>query len=268
MFDLTCNSKYDLKSGIYQIKCLANNKVYIGQSIDLNNRYIQHISALRKNNHENYKLQKDFNFFKENNFEFNILSVCPQEMLNHLEDFYIKKYDSVINGYNLINGTMKYRPKGDQSFEIYENEVDKFIKKYINNFYDTDNLDICNIKDLYKEFNLFFYDDISIDFIKQILIKLNLGFFNKINDKYIESLEISEYCAFYIPKEKDKYIKKIKARNKQILKEQKQITYNSVKFKFKDTNTLSELILKNRLEHEYGNYEILLSLDKIVFKRS
>lgn len=43
--------------GIYKILNTANNKVYIGSSININNRWAKHKALLRHNKHENPKLQ-------------------------------------------------------------------------------------------------------------------------------------------------------------------------------------------------------------------
>ena len=47
--------------GIYYIKNIVNNNMYIGQSINIKTRFSCHKSALNKNRHYNEKLQKDFN---------------------------------------------------------------------------------------------------------------------------------------------------------------------------------------------------------------
>ena len=58
---------------IYQIKCLENNKIYIGYTINFNIRKNKHLSALRNNVGHCESLQLDFNKFGEHNFEFLII---------------------------------------------------------------------------------------------------------------------------------------------------------------------------------------------------
>lgn len=44
-------------SGIYVIRNLINNKIYIGSAINLNNRWFSHRNKLNNNNHVNRHLQ-------------------------------------------------------------------------------------------------------------------------------------------------------------------------------------------------------------------
>ncbi|MFW6122530.1 MAG: GIY-YIG nuclease family protein [Petrotogales bacterium] len=48
-------------SGIYNIICLPNQKVYIGSSNNIYRRYYLHLYELRKNKHTNIHLQRAFN---------------------------------------------------------------------------------------------------------------------------------------------------------------------------------------------------------------
>jgi hypothetical protein len=56
--------------GVYMILCLVNNKRYYGESKNVSVRLSQHRSRLRQNIHENLELQRDFNIYTEENFEF------------------------------------------------------------------------------------------------------------------------------------------------------------------------------------------------------
>lgn len=57
-----------LKSGLYIITCIPEQKHYIGQSENVVRRINAHKSHLKRNVHENTALQKDFNFYGEKNF--------------------------------------------------------------------------------------------------------------------------------------------------------------------------------------------------------
>jgi group I intron endonuclease len=61
--------------GIYKIENKANGKVYIGQSANINKRWIEHRSNLNNNRHPNRKLQNAWNNYGQDNFDFNILEV-------------------------------------------------------------------------------------------------------------------------------------------------------------------------------------------------
>ena len=59
--------------GIYKITNLKNQKFYIGQSKDLNNREHNHFYQLERNEHHNEILQNSFNKHGKENFIFEVL---------------------------------------------------------------------------------------------------------------------------------------------------------------------------------------------------
>jgi group I intron endonuclease len=89
--------------GIYQIKNLINDKVYIGSSIDINKRLYKHLWSLKNGCHDNNHLQNSFNEYGENNFEFSVLENCSIDELVVRENFYIEFFCSCDSecGYNL-----------------------------------------------------------------------------------------------------------------------------------------------------------------------
>lgn len=94
--------------GIYKITNNINGKCYIGQSIDIQRRWEEH---LYKNSHcllLKYALHK----YGVNNFTFEVIEECQPEDLNNREIYWIKYYNSFgDNGYNLTaggGGTLKY----------------------------------------------------------------------------------------------------------------------------------------------------------------
>ena len=93
-------------TGIYRITNLINNKVYIGQSINIENRFLRHRNELRRNKQNNSYLQNAWNKYGEKNFEFAILEVCTEEELDDKECAYIQLFNSMNrdNGYNLESG--------------------------------------------------------------------------------------------------------------------------------------------------------------------
>jgi group I intron endonuclease len=74
------------------------NKRYVGSSINLHMRLQQHRSKLRKNYHQNRKLQNSWNKHSEEKFDCYILEYCPQELLEIREQFYI---DNLKPEYNI-----------------------------------------------------------------------------------------------------------------------------------------------------------------------
>lgn len=88
--------------GIYAISC--GTKLYIGQSKNIESRIRKHFQELRRGVHHNTKLQNSFNFYGETRFSWRIVCECPEDRLDELETWYIKKFDTVSGGFNLEYG--------------------------------------------------------------------------------------------------------------------------------------------------------------------
>jgi len=95
--------KNDCKSGVYRIINLLNEKFYIGSTIDLMKRKVNHFNILKINKHKNKHLQNSWNKYGEENFKFEIIELV--EDVNNLidrEQYYISKYwDSCKTCYNI-----------------------------------------------------------------------------------------------------------------------------------------------------------------------
>src|SRR5690349_694463 len=64
-------------SGIFQIKNIANGKVLLGSSLNLEGPLNKHRFMLRINGHPNQELQKDWNELGSDQFSFEILETVP-----------------------------------------------------------------------------------------------------------------------------------------------------------------------------------------------
>ena len=79
--------------GIYKIQNIVNNKVYIGQSINVYKRWEQHIYHLNHNTHYNIYLQNAWNKYGPQNFKFEIIQICnSREELNTYETYWKDYY--------------------------------------------------------------------------------------------------------------------------------------------------------------------------------
>lgn len=85
-----------VRSGIYQIRCLVNNKVYIGSAVDIPKRLKMHRTQLSEGKHHSRRLQHAWNKHGADAFVFEILeriedrnSLIPieQSYLDHFKPF-------------------------------------------------------------------------------------------------------------------------------------------------------------------------------------
>lgn len=76
--------------GIYKIINVKNKKFYIGSSINIEKRKYHHINSLRKDKHFNRHLQRAFNKYGEEWFEFSIIEKEVElDKLTEREQYYI-----------------------------------------------------------------------------------------------------------------------------------------------------------------------------------
>lgn len=93
--------------GVYMIKNIINNKIYIGSSFNVYQRWKRHLNELKQNKHHSLKLQRSYNKYGINNFVFEILEICSQDLLSEREQFWINHFNSYKNGYNVSFSTTK-----------------------------------------------------------------------------------------------------------------------------------------------------------------
>lgn len=86
-----------MKSGIYQIINKTNNHSYIGSAVDISGRWATHISSLKRNRHHSIYLQRAWNKYGEDAFEFIILEHCVKELLIFKEQFYLNEINPEYN---------------------------------------------------------------------------------------------------------------------------------------------------------------------------
>lgn len=84
-------------SGIYKITNTITNDFYIGSSIDVNKRFLQHLNKLLNKTHRNCYLQRSYNKYGKETFIFELLYKCPKEYLIILENKCIEVFNPKYN---------------------------------------------------------------------------------------------------------------------------------------------------------------------------
>ena len=127
--------------GIYMIKNKVSNESYIGQAVDIYSRWKRHINELHNQCHYNKHLQRSWNKYGENSFEFSIVEVCSETELNAKEIYWIAENNSFYNGYNQTKGGDGVR--GYKHSDEYKQKVSERVSGEKNYFY---NVRFCGDK--------------------------------------------------------------------------------------------------------------------------
>jgi len=91
--------------GIYRLIFTGLDQYYIGQSINIESRYKQHLLALQSNKHYNYKVQEAYEKYGIPSLE--VLVECGISELDTTEDEAINIFDSVKNGLNINSSALQ-----------------------------------------------------------------------------------------------------------------------------------------------------------------
>ena len=198
--------------GIYKITNKINNKVYIGESLNIERRWKEHIEDLDNAKHHSYKLQNDWNTYGKDNFAFEIIKTLDDSISSFIDKYIlviyeskcINEYDSINKGYNIektidkvLNDEKIIQRKGMDSkmMSVYLEKINNDEIKDLNGIIYKDsfilndllkylNIDYRKLKTLLKENKLILktIDDDETSFI------LNEQIFNKediiLNDNY------------------------------------------------------------------------------------
>lgn len=91
-----------MTSGIYVIRCKSTGKVYVGSSKNIKLRWRQHRQQLKAGTHHSIKLQRAWDKYGEDAFEFEIVEEVVDGLLTVYEQVYINQYNSPVDGYNIL----------------------------------------------------------------------------------------------------------------------------------------------------------------------
>jgi len=101
-----------MKSGIYKIENALTHDFYIGCSIFISKRWLNHKSELRRNAHSNKRLQSSWNNYDENTFMFTTILFCEESELLYYERALIKR---LCPSYNIAYPASRGHPPKDRS---------------------------------------------------------------------------------------------------------------------------------------------------------
>lgn len=113
-----------MSSGIYKIENILTGKYYVGSAINIKKRWREHINKLRRGTHENDHLQKAFNKYGEDAFNFEVLefALFPEDLVP-LEQKYI---DELNPEYNLCpTAGSSLGVKRSEEFKLKVSEANK-----------------------------------------------------------------------------------------------------------------------------------------------
>lgn len=96
-------------AGIYQIMNMTDKKRYIGSAVDIDKRWRSHKNALNKGIHHNKYLQRAWNKYGKENFLFEIIAICDNEVLIEQEQHYFDKLKPEYNVLRIAGSVKGYK---------------------------------------------------------------------------------------------------------------------------------------------------------------
>ena len=113
----------EIVSGIYEIRNTLDGHRYVGSAINMQRRWIKHVSDLNNNKHHSRHLQNAWNKYGATCFKFDILEYCFLPALVSREQFYM---DTLIPEYNI--SPTAYSPLGIKRTEETRSKMSKAMK--------------------------------------------------------------------------------------------------------------------------------------------
>lgn len=89
-----------MTTGIYALYWEEQDLIYVGQSVNIEERGKSHLSKLRSKDHINYRVQDTYNLYGDP--ELIILEECEIQDLNYREVYWTEEFNSIEKGLNII----------------------------------------------------------------------------------------------------------------------------------------------------------------------
>ncbi len=107
-YDVMKQRLQNMTGGIYIIKNKKENKIYVGQSIMIEQRRTQHFTDLRGKRHQNKELQEDFSRLGEEEFEHQVYQEVDKDDVLLIK---LKELETMLkfrnDGWSLYNSELK-----------------------------------------------------------------------------------------------------------------------------------------------------------------
>jgi GIY-YIG catalytic domain len=154
-----------MESGIYRITNTLNSKYYIGRSVNMHKRFIQHLCGLRNNTHKNPHLQNSYNLYGEEVFFFEKIFFHSIQGLKEIEQSYLDAIEDWNTVYNLVKtadggwgGKLLSKEVVIDIFDLYNNG---WIMREIGDEYGISQETVSRIlrKDGYNEYSINLFCD-------------------------------------------------------------------------------------------------------------
>lgn len=118
--------------GIYKITNKINGHSYIGLSTHIEDRWEYHKKPYNWKRESRKTLYQAIQKYGIDNFDFEVLEECSPEELGEKEKFYIAKYDTYYNGYNMTKGGEDNKGESHPSHKLTEEDVIDIRTRYDN----------------------------------------------------------------------------------------------------------------------------------------
>lgn len=118
--------------GIYKITNTLNNHSYIGLSTKLEDRWKYHNDQYNWKREKSKVLYQAFQKYGIENFTFEILEECSVEELSEKEKYYVNKFDTYANGYNMTTGGETNQGDSHPGHKLTQADVEDIRHRYNN----------------------------------------------------------------------------------------------------------------------------------------
>ena len=119
-------------TGIYKITNKLNGHSYIGQSIHIEHRWLEHKSKYNWERESKKPLYLAFQKYGLENFDFEVLEECENKDLSSKEKYWIEYYNTYQNGYNQTCGGEDNYGENHPGHKLTEQDVINIRIRYNN----------------------------------------------------------------------------------------------------------------------------------------